>query len=168
MFFSTLDWVKFWFYLLRSPSTWDFIYFDSIHSQDCLHDELLPKECAHRWFCPIWILLTYASVYLGVGPPGCLSTWKLYSLVSGQMTFCLHRMVSTIGSVNFGFCSLLVLSTFGSGHLGVCLLGFCTLGNLCTCYFVNWGLCQELVVFTLDSAPSWFCLLVTLSIQDSF
>ena len=75
------------------------------------------------------------------------------------MTFCQRRIVSIIGSLIFGFCSLLVLSTLESGHLGVCLLGFCTLGNPCTCYSVNWGLFQGLVVFTLYLLPFGFVYL---------
>ena len=157
-----------WLCLLGSQSIWVVVYFESVNLGVWLHDILPMQDCFLYWFCQLWIVLTFDSVYLGVSPRGWLSTWNQFIWKSGHMTFCPCRIVSTIGSVNSGFCSLLVLSTFGSGHLGVCLLGFCTLGNLCTCYFVNWGLCQELVVFTLDSAPSWFCLLVTLSIQDSF
>ena len=148
LFLSTLDCAKFWFFLLRSPSTWDFIYFDSVHSQESPHDELLPKECPHRWFSLIWILLTFASVYLGVGPPGCLSTWKVYTLVSGQMTFCPRRIVSTIGSVNSGFCSRLDLSSWESVQVDVYLLGFCQLEN-----------CAHDILPIEDCVKDWFCQL---------
>ena len=105
---------------------------------------------------------------MGVCPAGCLPTLILSTWESGLMTFCPRRIVSIIDSFNSGFCSLFFLSSLESGHLCVCLLGFCTLGNLCTWYSVNWCLCQVLVVSTLDSAPSWFCLLVIMSKQDFF
>ena len=38
------------------------------------------------------------------------------------MIFSLHKIVSTIVSVNSGFCLGAVLSTWESVHLGVCLL----------------------------------------------
>ena len=48
------------------------------------------------------------------------------------MTFCLRRIVSTVGSVNSVFCSRVVPSTLESVHLGVCLLGFCPIVSLAT------------------------------------
>ena len=124
--------------------------------------------CIHYWFCQLWVLPKWGSVYSGVSPAGWLSICNRSTCESGNMPFFPRRIVSIIGSFNSGFCSLLVLSTLEFGYLGVCLLGFCTLGNPCKCYSVNWGLCQGLVVFTLDSAPSWFCLLVIMSKQDFF
>ena len=99
---STLDCAHFWFCLPRSPSTWDFIYSDSVLSEDCPHDELLPKDCAHSWFCPIWILLTFASVYLGVSP---------------------HDILPMQDCVPYSFCQLQILLTICSIFLEVCLTG---------------------------------------------
>ena len=137
LFLSTLDCAHFLFRLLGSRPTWDFIFFDSVHSKVCPHDELLTKDFVHCWFSPNWILLTFCSVYLGVCPGGCLPTLILSAWETGLMTFCPRRIVSTIGSVNSGFCSLLVLSSWKSLQLDVCLLGFCPLGNICTWYSVN-------------------------------
>ena len=140
-----------------------FAYFDFVHL------EVWP----HLGLCQLFVLSTLDSAHFWFCLLGSLSTWVFFYLESVHLGVWPHdilpqRIVSIIRSLNSEFCSLLVLSTFGAGHLGVCLLGFCTLGNLCTCYSVNWGLCQELVVFTLDSAPSWFCLLLIMSIQDFF
>ena len=38
------------------------------------------------------------------------------------LKFCPHRIVSIIGSVNSGLCSILVQSTLESVSLGLCLL----------------------------------------------
>ena len=165
---STLDSAHAWFCLLGSLSTWNFIYFDSVHSKVCPHDELWTKDWVHSWFCLNWILLTFRSVYLAVCPGGCLPTLILSAWESGLVTFCPRRIVFTIGSVNSGFYSIFVPSSWEYFQLDVCLLQYCPLGNMCTCYSVNWGLFQGLVVFTLDSAPSWFCLLGIMSIQDFF
>ena len=48
------------------------------------------------------------------------------------MTISPSRIVSTIGSVNSGWCALFVLSTWESVHLGGCLLGISSLGSLAT------------------------------------
>ena len=53
------------------------------------------------------------------------------------MTFCPHMIVSTIGSINFGFCLRLVLSTGDYVHIGLFQLGSCPLCNLATCFFVD-------------------------------
>ena len=74
----------------------------------------------------------YGSVYLGVSPPGWLSTWNHFTWESGHNTFWPRRIVSTIGYVNSGFCSCLGLSSWEFFHLDVSLFGFCPLGNLCT------------------------------------
>ena len=134
---STLDCAHFLFRLLGSLSTCDFIFFDSLLSKVCPHDEILTKDSVHSWFCPNWTLLHFGSVYFGVFPGGCLPTWILSTWEFCFLTFCQRRIVSTICSVNFGFCSLLVLSSWESFQLVVCLLGFCPLGNMCTWYFVN-------------------------------
>ena len=140
---STLDCAHVLFRLLGSLSTWDFIFFDSVHSKVSQHDELLTKDCVYSWFCPDWILLTFGSVYLGVCPGGCLPTLILSAWESGLMTSLPHRKVSSIGSVNSGLCSLLVLSSWESCHITIWNVGFCPL----------------LVLLTLDSAHIWFCLL---------
>ena len=80
------------------------------------------------------------------------------------MTFCLRRIVSTVGSVNSGFCSRVVLSTLESVHLGVRLLKISQLGSLSTRHSANVGLCPLLVLSTLDCANCWFRLLGSLSI----
>ena len=104
---SSLDCPHFWFCLLGSPSTWDFIYFYSVLSDDSLHDELLPEDCVHSLFCPILILLTFASVYLGFCSPGWLSTWNL--------SICDYSHMALF--------PLLVLSTLDCPHLWFRLLG---------------------------------------------
>ena len=103
----------FWFSLLGGPSTLDFVYFDSFHSDVCSHDKLLTKDRVYSWFCLIWILHTFGSVYLGGCPPGCLSTRNRSTWESGHMTFCPRRIVSTIDSVNSGFSLRFVRSTWG-------------------------------------------------------
>ena len=91
------------------------------------------------------------------------------------MTFCPYRIVSTAGSINFGFCSRFVLSTWEYFHkglflfeimsiwhsvpLGVCLLSSCPLGSLATRHSAHVGLSLLMVLSTLDCANFWFCLL---------
>ena len=78
------------------------------------------------------------------------------------MTSSPRRIVSTIGSVNSGFCSRLVLSTWDSIHLGVCLLEICLLGSLGYMTF-----CPGRIVSTIGSVNSRFCLHVVLSTLES-
>ena len=80
------------------------------------------------------------------------------------MTFCLRRIVSTVGSVNSGFCSRVVLSTLESVHLAVRLLDISQLGSPSTRHSAHVGLCPLLVLSTLDCADCWFRLLGNLSI----
>ena len=91
------------------------------------------------------------------------------------MTYSPCRIVSTIGSVNSGFCSRFVLPTWDcvhkglflfeimptwhSVHLRVWLLGFCSLVSLATRHSARLGLLSLLVLSALDSAHAWFCLL---------
>ena len=79
------------------------------------------------------------------------------------MTFCPHRIVSTLGFVNSGFCPRVFLSTWESVHLGVCLLGICPLESRSTRNSFHVGLCPLLVLSTLDFANCWFSLLGSLS-----
>ena len=189
-------------------------YFDIIYLGVLPHDGILLKDCIHSWFCSIWILLIFGSVFLGVLPTNCLSTWirsiwKHVHMIFCQLRivstiFCVHsessllvlstwdyfhtglflvgilstlhsvhlvlnrfwncllgslatcRIVSTIGSVNSGFCSLLVLSTWKFVYLGVSLLEIRPLGSLATWHSAHVGFCPLLVLATLDSAH--FCL----------
>ena len=70
------------------------------------------------------------------------------------MTFCAHSIVSTLGSVNSGLCSLLVL-------LAPVYLGVCPSGTLCSLilstrksfHIANFSL---RIVFTAASAQSEF------------
>ena len=48
------------------------------------------------------------------------------------MAFYKRRILSTVGSVNSGFCSRVVLSNWDYFHLGVCLLGSFVLASLAT------------------------------------
>ena len=181
---STLDCAHFLFNLLGNLSIWDFIFFNSVHSNVCPHDEILTKDCVHSWFCPNWTLLTFGSVYVEVCPGRCLPTLIRSTWESGLMKFCQRRIVYTIGSVNSEFFSLLVLSTWDYVHRGLLLIGFlstlhsfhlvlnrfwnCLLGKLATWHFAQFGLYPLLVRSTLNSSPFWFCLLGIMSIEDFF
>ena len=79
------------------------------------------------------------------------------------MPFCPRKNVSTIGSVNSGFCLRVVLCSWESVHLGACLLGIGPLGILATRNFFHVGLCPILVLSTLDFANCLFSLLGSLS-----
>ena len=115
---STLDSALVCFCLLGGPSTRDIIYFDSDHSEVSPHDEILTKDCVHHCFCQFWILLMLGSVFLGVFPTRCLSTWILSPWKPVHMIVRQLRIVSTIGCVHSGYCSLLVLSTWEYVHAG--------------------------------------------------
>ena len=172
---STLNCARFWFCLVGSPSTWDFMYFDSVHSKVCPHDELLTKECVNSWFCLFCILLTFASVYLGLCPFVCLSTWNRSIWKHVHMIFCQLKIVSTISCVNSELCSFLVLSTWDYVHTGLLLIGIlstlhsvhlvlnrfwiCLLGSLAKWHFAHVGLYPLLVLSTLGSAKVRFGLL---------
>ena len=69
--------------------------------------------------------------------------------------------MSTIGSVNSGFCKLLVQSTWESIQLDVCLLGFCPSwesGHMTFCKrrivstigSINFGFCSRFVLFAWE------------------
>ena len=75
------------------------------------------------------------------------------------MTFCPHRIVSTLGFGNSGFFSRVLLTSWESVHLGVCLLGICPLESLSTRNSSHVGLCPLLVLSTLDFANCWFSLI---------
>ena len=122
---STLGSAHLWFLLLGSQSIWVVVFLEFVYLGVLLH-EILPKwDCVNYLFCQLCILLTFGSVYLGFCPTGCLPTWILSASESGHMTFCLCRIVSTIGSVNSAFRSCLVLSSWKFVQLGVSLLEFC-------------------------------------------
>ena len=72
--------------------------------------------------------------------------------------------MSTVGSVNSGFCSHVVRSTLKSVHLGVRLPEISQLGSLSTRHSAHVGLCPLLVLSTLDCANCWLRLLGSLSI----
>ena len=131
--------------------TWFLIDFESVYLGVWLNFNWPMLDCIHYWFCQLWVLPKWGSVYLGIIPAGCLSTWSPSTLESGHMTCCPCRIVSAIGSVNSGFCSRLVLSTCDSVQLGVCLLGFFPLGSLATCNYAHLELYPLLVLSTLDS-----------------
>ena len=114
--------------------------------------KILTKNYVHSWFCPICILLIFGSIYLGVCPPGCLSTWNLSTRQSGYMTFSSRRIVFTYGSVNTGLSLGVVLFTWDYVHLGLCLLGSCPLGSLAKLHSAHVRLCSLLFLSTLDSA----------------
>ena len=154
------------FYLFVRRSNWVFVYLDFFYLGVWPDDILSTSDCVHYWFCQLWILLTFGFVYLGFHPPGCLFTWNLSTWESGYMTFCLGRIVSTIGSVNSRFCLHVVLSTLESVHLCVCLLGICCLWSLARWHLANEGFCSLLVLSTLDSAHIWFSLLGIMIIKD--
>ena len=72
--------------------------------------------------------------------------------------------MSTVGSVNSGFCSHVVRSNLKSVHLGVRLLEISQLRSLSTRHSAHVGLCPLLVLSILDCANCWFRLLGSLSI----
>ena len=175
---STLDSALVCFFLLGCPSTRDIIYFDTVHSEVCPHDELLTKDCVHHWFCQFWILLTWGSVFLGVFPTRCLSTWILSTWKPVHMIFRQLRIVSTIGCVHSGFCSLSWFYLIGNMpiqdfsnwdpvHFALCSVGslststrsilesgymkFCPCRIVPTIDFVNSGFCSRFVLSTWES-----------------
>ena len=109
------------------------------------------------------MVLTICSVYLGVSPPGWVSTRNQFTCGSCHMTICPSRM-----------CPLLVRSTLLSLHVWFCLLGSLSnwvfvylnsvhLEGLATWHSSHVGLCPLLILSTLLSAHVWFCLLGSLS-----
>ena len=140
-------------------STWVFVYFDSDHSEVGPHDNRLTKDGVHSWFCQIWILLNFGSVYFGVCPPGCFSTLILRTCVSGHMTFCPRRIVQ------YWFCLRVVLSTWETVHLVVGLLGysgymtFCPFRIVSSIGSVNSGFCSRLLLSIWKSVYLGVCLL---------
>ena len=116
------------------------------------------------------MVLTICSVYLGVNPPGWLSTWNQFTWESGHMTFWPRRIVSTIDFVKSAFRSCLVLSSWKFVQLGACLLEFCPFwesGHMifCPCRVVsisgslNSRFCSRLAYSTWDSIYLGVCLL---------
>ena len=77
------------------------------------------------------------------------------------MTFWSHRIVSTIDSVNSGFCSRLISSSWKSVQLGVFLLGFCPSWESRHMTF-----CPRKIVSNIGSVHSGFCPRVVLSNWD--
>ena len=126
--------------------TWNQFTWESCHMTIC------PIGYVHYWFGPLCFPLTFGSVFLEICPTGCLSSLILSTLGSGHIKFSPNKIVSTIGSVNSGLCSLEVLSTWDSLQLGVCLLGFCLLASLATWHFAHVGLFPLLALSTLISA----------------
>ena len=139
---------------------WILLTFASVHLRVC------SPGCFLLGFCPlgclsIWhsvhiglrpqeglsnlVWLTCYSVYLWVGPTGCLSTCILSTLESGHMTFLPRRIVPTIGSVNSGFYSHLVLSTWILSSREYGNMTFCPRRIVSTKGFVNSGFCLRLL-----------------------
>ena len=116
--------------------------------------------CVHSEFSSLLVLSTWDYFHTGLFLIGILSTLHSVHFVLNQFWNCLLgslatcRIVSTIGSVNSGFCSLLVLSTWKFVYLGVSLLEIRPLGSLATWHSAHVGFCPLLVLATLDSAHS--------------
>ena len=142
---STLDCAHFWFCLLGSPSTWDFIFFDTVLSEDRPHDVLLPKDCVHSWFCPICILLTFGSVVLKVWPSGCLV----------QLNSVYLRSLATWNSAYIGLCPLLILSTLGSAQECFFLLGSQSTWVFVYLDFVHLENCAHDILSIKDFVNDW-------------
>ena len=119
---------KFLFSLLGSLFTWVFVFLESVHLGVWPHDILPTEDCFNSWFCQLLILLMSGSFMLGVCPTRYLSNWILSNWESGHMTLSLHKIASTIVSINSGFCLGVVLSTWDFVHLCACLLDSVHLG----------------------------------------
>ena len=129
-------------------STWDSIYMGVWLLGFCSLGSLPIWQSVHKVIFPRYGLsnlvgLTFSSLPFWAFPTWCLSSWILSTLESGHMTVSPSRIVSTIGSVKSGLCSLLVLSTWESVHLGGCLHGISSLGSLATWQSVHKVLCPR-------------------------
>ena len=107
---------------------WDHVHFstlstrffddlDSVHLEVCPHDILPQRIVSTIVSVNSWILPTLGSVFLEVGPTGCLTTMKPSTWESGYITFFPRKTLFSIGSVNSGLHSLLVQSTWEFVHL---------------------------------------------------
>ena len=117
--------------------------------------------CVHSEFSSLLVLSTWDYFHTGLFLIGILSTLhsvhfvlnRFWNCLLGSLATC--RIVSTIGSVNSGFCSLLVLSTWKFFYLGVSLLENRPLRSLATWHSAHVGFCPLLVLATLDPAHFW-------------
>ena len=126
-------------------------------------------DSAPSWFCLLGIIsiqdffFNWDLVHFALCLVGSLTIWTPSTWGFGHVTFCPHRIVSTIGSVNSGICSCWVLSSWKSVQLGVWLLGIRVLGSLAAWHSAHVGMCPLLVLSTLNFAHVWSSLLVILS-----
>ena len=104
------------------------------------------------------MVLTICSVYLGVSPPGWVSTRNQFTCGSCHMTICPSRMCPLLVRSTLLSPHVLVLSSRKSVQLGVCLFEFCP----------SWGsghmtFFPRRIVSTIDSVNSAFrsCLVLS-------
>ena len=133
-----------------------FVYLDFVPLETCAHDSPSIKDCVNYWLCPLWILLSLGSIYLGICPCrtlliGILSTLHFVRLVLCRLWLGLFWSLATWNSAHVGLYPLFILSTLDFAHVL-----FSPLGSQATWHVAHVGLCPLLLLSTPDSAHVWF------------